>query len=381
MKILFLTWENFGTEGMKEAFISCGHEVVSLATCQEELLGTAIADKLGPACAAQPPDMVFGFNYFPNVASKASELGIDYYSWVYDNPCVQLYSYTVTLPTNHIFVFDSDTFLEFHSQGIDTIRFLPMAAYPVKDEGQLATTRFDNDITFIGSLYTEKHNFYDRMLERGVSPYTEGYLRGLMEAQKQLYGTGIVESLLTDPVIEDMHKALPLEPASDSVITRRKLFTEYVINRRITAEERGDLLKLLGQSFGNVTLYTPDPGAKIPGCINKGTADPDKETPTIYRSSRINLNISLRSIVNGIPLRCFDIMGAGGFLMTSYAGDFTEFFTAGEDYVFYESPEDLVNKCRYYLEHEEERRQIAAAGYAKVQAAHTYVHRVREMLS
>ena len=43
--------------------------------------------------------------------------------------------------------------------------------------------------------------------------------------------------------------------------------------------------------------------------------------PYVFRNSRINLNITLRSIKSGIPLRCMDIYGAGGFLLSNYQTD------------------------------------------------------------
>ena len=36
--------------------------------------------------------------------------------------------------------------------------------------------------------------------------------------------------------------------------------------------------------------------------------------------------------------------------------------------MLYESHDDLVNKCNYYLTHDSERRQIAANGYGKVKS-------------
>jgi spore maturation protein CgeB len=43
-----------------------------------------------------------------------------------------------------------------------------------------------------------------------------------------------------------------------------------------------------------------------------------------------------------------------------------EFFEVGEEIVGYGSPDDLVEKLRYYLAHDEERRRIARNGYRRV---------------
>lgn len=101
----------------------------------------------------------------------------------------------------------------------------------------------------------------------------------------------------------------------------------------------------------------------------------------MFRQSRINLNISRRGIKSGIPLRAFDIMGSRGFLLSNFQADFLDFFVPGEDFVYYESKEDFLEKVDYYLTHEDERQRIAENGYHKVAAGHTYRHRVREILS
>ena len=49
-----------------------------------------------------------------------------------------------------------------------------------------------------------------------------------------------------------------------------------------------------------------------------------------------------------------------------------EYFIPGEDIVLYDSIPDLLMKIEYYLEHEDERVQIAKNGYEKVKAYHTY---------
>ena len=88
-----------------------------------------------------------------------------------------------------------------------------------------------------------------------------------------------------------------------------------------------------------------------------------------------------RGIKSGIPLRAYDIMGAGGFLLSNFQADFLDDFIPGEDFVYYESKEDLLQMVAYYLDHEEERKAIAKNGHDKVAKGHTYRHRIREMFS
>ena len=114
--------------------------------------------------------------------------------------------------------------------------------------------------------------------------------------------------------------------------------------------------------------------------MNSGPVDYEKEMPIVFKNSRINLNMTLRSIHTGIPLRAMDIMGCGGFLLTNYQEDFLEHFEPGVDYVYYSSCEELLELAEYYMNHEEERLEIARNGYHRVKTGHTYRNRVEYLL-
>ena len=102
--------------------------------------------------------------------------------------------------------------------------------------------------------------------------------------------------------------------------------------------------------------------------------------PYVFKLSKINLNITLRSIQNAIPLRCYDILGAGGFLLSNYQVDLARHFIPGEDYVFYENRKDILDKIEYYLSHEDERKAIAKNGHDKVKKEHTFDVRVKQII-
>lgn len=143
-------------------------------------------------------------------------MGLPYVSWVYDSPYVRLYHYSIAYPTNYVFVFDSAVYAEFHREGISTVYYLPMAANTERlqrlndfEAFQKTPWRLQHEVAFVGSLYTEEHRFYQRLT--GISDYTRGYLEGLMEAQKQVYGYNFIQELLPANIVEDMRKSLPVQ--------------------------------------------------------------------------------------------------------------------------------------------------------------------------
>ena len=114
--------------------------------------------------------------------------------------------------------------------------------------------------------------------------------------------------------------------------------------------------------------------------INNHTLVVGSELPQVFRMSKINLNFTIPNIKSGIPLRVWDVLGAGGFLMTNYQAEIPYYFKEGEDLVCFDGINDLCEKAEYYLAHEEERLAIAENGYRKVREHHNYIERINTML-
>jgi spore maturation protein CgeB len=75
----------------------------------------------------------------------------------------------------------------------------------------------------------------------------------------------------------------------------------------------------------------------------------------------------------------FEATGVGALLMTESATNLPDFFEPGREVVPYDSVDDLVDKIRYFLAHEEERRRIAAEGQRRTLTEHTYGRRIRQL--
>ncbi len=146
-----------------------------------------------------------------------------------------------------------------------------------------------------------------------------------------------------------------------------------------TGRERYLALSLLSRHYP-VDLYSTDEDKRLNHVNYCGYADYYKEMPAVFAGSRVNLNISLKTVRTGIPLRVLDIMGCQGFVLSNYQEEIAEHFVPGEECVLYESLEDMYIKADYYLKHEAERERIAAAGYEKVKRDFAFEQRLRDMM-
>ena len=96
-----------------------------------------------------------------------------------------------------------------------------------------------------------------------------------------------------------------------------------------------------------------------------------------FSESKIAFNISIGDDIN---MRLFETMGTGSFLLTNELPTLGKLFEDGKHLVTYNSYDDMVEKAKYYIEHDEEREKIAEAGYNEVINKHTYQHRIDKIM-
>lgn len=326
---------------------------------------------------------VFSINFFPSVSDVCNIWGIPYLCLIVDSPVLELFSTSLANPCNKIFLFDRQLYNDFHHINPDGIFHIPLATN-VRDNYATATmasaadrTRFSSDISFIGSLYSEKCLYNQITLPEKM----RGYVDGLIEAQLLVYGYNFIEECVTPELIEAFCKVRPeLINFPDSMkVDTKAVIAQHIISVKVAEQERLRYLKVLSEHF-NVDLYTGSDTYSMPLIHNRGFAKTNTEMPIIFHQSKINLNLTAKSIRSGLSLRIFDVLGCEGFLITNYQAELPEHFNIGEDLEAYTSLDDLMEKCEYYLLHDKERQEIAHNGFEKVKKYHTYDIRLTQML-
>lgn len=95
--------------------------------------------------------------------------------------------------------------------------------------------------------------------------------------------------------------------------------------------------------------------------------------------SKINLCCSGYFGSGHTSVRDYKILGAGGFALELSREGIHEIFP--ENVIrCYTNPEDLAEKIRYWLDHDEERRKVADTSYRWVHENATYTHRIKMAL-
>jgi spore maturation protein CgeB len=109
----------------------------------------------------------------------------------------------------------------------------------------------------------------------------------------------------------------------------------------------------------------------------------DQGLVELYSRARINLGFATvgetqeAARLTQVRLRDFEVPMSGGFYLAEHSDELADFFQPGVEIETWRSRGELLEKCRYYLAHEDERRAIAAAGRARALREHTWEHRFR----
>lgn len=325
---------------------------------------------------------VFTINFFPWLSHLCNLTHLPYLSLIVDSPVLELYDNAIKNPCNRIFMFDKASYLDFYDKNPNCIFYLPLATNITRTNKLFNTTaselkkKYEADISFIGSTYQEKCAFNQIKLPE----YESGYAMGIIEAQLKVYGYNFIEEMLSDDFVQKFMKyAQNIDVAANEIPIYRAIVAQHFLSVKVGEQERLRLLKLISEHF-DVNMYTGSNTSSMPLIHNCGYASSLVDMPLIFHKSKINLNITAKSIRSGLSLRIFDVLGCGGFLITNFQSELPDYFEIGKDLVTYESPQDLLDKCSYYLKHEDERIEIANNGYEKVKQFHTWDIRLVQLL-
>lgn len=148
--------------------------------------------------------------------------------------------------------------------------------------------------------------------------------------------------------------------------------------------DRADLLAFLGRAGIPVTIrgngWESMARRAVPGLTIRPPVY-GADYARVISATRINLTF-LRKINRDLQTtRSIEIPACGGFMLAERSDEHARLFREDAEAVFFDRPEELLEKTRHYLRHETERAAIAAAGRARcLDCDYSYAARLREAL-
>lgn len=376
MKILFFQWNSFLNKGIERALHKLNIEYDTLFYQlqdweNDETFSQLLEEKLRKKNYA----LVFSVNFIPLISECCELYGLPYVAWVYDSPIHIRDQRALRNKNTHVYFFDRGQVEEYRKQRIP-VEYMPLAV----DELDFINTvngiekgTYKTDISFVGQLYKTELAYFATPLDE----YQKGYLEGIINAQSKVSGGYFLSEVITDTLLESLNQKY--HRISNGTFQMGKRELEYMLACEITSRERYMILQLLSNHF-QVDFYSDEPDERLKNVRFRGYADYYTLMPQVFSESSVNLNISLKTIRTGIPLRVLDIMGCGGFVISNFQEELGEYFRIGEECEIYENIEDLFCKTKFYLRNEDLRKQIAYKGKERVKRDFSFEERLQKML-
>jgi spore maturation protein CgeB len=336
-------------------------------------------------------DYVITFDLSPEIAQACHEVGVPYIAWAYDSPLKELNGWFAEYPTTYAFAMDKKEMERMKAEGKKHahLNYMHLAGNTTRMQGLVITKedreKFSHEVSMVGNLYDQGHypGFLRRLFAADMPREEKDKLRAEMDGYIERFAgdwrrDSSVFDCMPETLVEFLTAVTTDALASFNFPNRRYYETMYA--REITHRDRVRVLRELAKHW-DVHLYTKRKRGVPKNVTVHGPIDPYVGAPKVFHLSKINLNISLRSIETGTPLRVFDVMSVGGFMLSNYQRELEDLFVVDKEIVLYESLEEMKEKIAYYLAHEDERKKIALAGWEKVKKHYSYPRVLEKMIA
>jgi spore maturation protein CgeB len=302
--------------------------------------------------------------------------GITHVNWCVDDPffeeTIQAKKFRPS-PLRFDFVSDKGYVEAMQRRGYNAF-FLPLAVdgqwfHPEPVDAERKT--WENDIVFVGNSYLAQ---MDDLLR--ISP-------GFVDTLVPFLGS-VVDRYLADVEYDvEGHIArkirnlgrLPAGLNFDKALFIAKQAAGYFGRKK--------LILFIAKRYSGFRVFGDDGWKQVLPSSQLGWAKYYTNLCETYRGAKITIDINRMVIRNGFTQRVFDVPASGGFVITSAKPCVAEYFETngpGMEMATFKSAGDLMEKIDHYLAHDDECRAIALRGMKKVLGAHTYDHRMREII-
>lgn len=331
-------------------------------------------------------ELAISIYFVMNAALAAYKKGIKYVAVIWDAPYVGVYNPLSRIDNVYISTFDRLERDRYLAHGIKNVLYQPLCVNRDSvrewDHDIQDTLRggYFHDISFVGRLYDG--NEYDRRRHQIPQGMQEYFTSIFEEAAFKWDGVNRVIGSTSD----DIWKYLELLNPDFKMVNRMDIedarcFEAVCLVWKIANIERVAVLNALAEEH-SVAVYTDSHSAEeaLSHVELRPPVITGKAVALVFAGSRINLNIALKGMEGGTPLRVMDITAAGGFALSSYCPETADLFEEDKEIVLFRSPEELMEKADYYLRHDAERERIAAAGRRKTLSCYTYEKKLQQLI-
>ena len=262
--------------------------------------------------------------------------------------------------------------------GVDVEKRRPMQLEPAEIE------RYAAPVSFVGSSLIQRARRFKRLFLQLYASFdcagtvtfeeTEERLESLLAAERVDYSTYVTDELVEESFGEFLRAAQRCGTPDDP----QKWVAEIVASHKRIAYVSAladENIHVWGDSEWK-RIATKNRGMRYMGAASFG-----HEMTLVYNGAGINVDVNRIYQPDVVPLRVFDVLACGGFLIAEHSDALDQLFSVGEELESYRSLEELEQKVAHYRAHPDEARAIAERGLRAVRERHTMRQRVKQLLA
>ncbi|NUU60324.1 CgeB family protein [Paenibacillus agri] len=295
--------------------------VAALQKLTTRVTVTDVRQNLVELAGADHPDLVIVLDGMDLPLEQINVLrgsGIRTAIWLTDDPYYTDFTLKIVLHYDYVFTLERNCIDFYKGLGCQQVHYLPFGVH--REHYHPTTTRspIQRDISFIGSAYWNRVNFFREILP------------DLMQ-----YNT-VINGIWWDRLPE--------------------------------APQYGERIEI-GKWMSPQETALAYSGSKIVINLHRSHIDED-----------VNNNSLGIKAVSPNP-RTFEIAASGTLQLCDARDDMGNFYKPGEEIETFASPKEMMDKIRFYLTHEEERQEIVLRAYERTLKEHTYTKRLNQLLT
>lgn len=327
------------------------------------------------------PEFAFAINYFPGISKACADLEIPLVVWEIDPATDGLAPVGGNTDHVHIHTYRASNVARFEAAGFRHVAYTPLAANTRKRTPCPDGGRMGPEVCFVGaSMVDQAMEFRSLFLDAWVAAHPG-------DTDARSHGLTLLNGLLTQQRMQPRKYLIPelmMRHMADFVTAVEGHLPHdpvALVGEMAAAERRLTVAARLG---GEGLHVWGDPGWKAAephGVVHRGFAGHHQQLTTIYQQGKIHVDINRLYQLDIVPMRVFDVLACGGFLIAEHSPALSALFTIGEELESWSSIDELVEKVRFYKKHPDAARRIAERGRIAVVERHSMADRVSAMLA
>ena len=324
------------------------------------------------------PEVIFAINHTHGLAEACHRLGRPLVVWEVDPATDTLRRCDSPTDRVRIFTYRQAHVTRFQAAGFQEVQYLPLAANTARrTPGEVpADAAARGKLCFVGASMAEQAWRFRKAIEEawilcgGEAEEGMARLDRILAAQRRLGGQYGIPALVQAAMGDFAQAAREILPHEVTAM----------IAEMAAAERRLNVVARLGRTGIHVWGDAGWRTTVAHGARYMGFAGHDKALTQIYRAGAVHVDVARIYQQDIVPMRIFDILACGGFVLAEHSAALDALFTPGKDLETWRTTEELEAKVQYYLAHPEQAAAIGRTGMATVRRSHSIAARVRFML-